>query len=75
MINALSIARDLSEPGIERPHAEAIANAMETGQGDLATKDFVRAEISALEVRLVRWIVGTVFAGGGLLFVALRFVP
>ncbi len=79
MINALSIARDLSEAGIERPHAEAIANAMET---QLATKDFVRAEISdvraeisALEVRLVRWIVGTVFAGGGLLFVALRFVP
>ena len=72
MINALSIARDLSEAGIERPHAEAIANAMET---HLATKDFVRAEISALEVRLVRWIVGTVFAGGGLLFVALRFVP
>ena len=82
MVNTLSIARDLSEAGIERPHAEAIANAMGTRQGDVATKDFVhaeisavRAEISALEARLVRWIVGTVFAASGLLFAALRFIP
>lgn len=86
MINTLSIARDLSEAGIERPHAEAIANAMGTQQGDVATKDFVHAEISAvraeiraeiseLEARLVRWIVGTVFAASGLLFAALRFIP
>ena len=75
MINTLSIARDLSEAGIERSHAEAIANAMGTRQGDVATKDFVHAEISALEARLVRWIVGTVFAASGLLFAALRFIP
>lgn len=82
MINTLSIASDLSRAGIEKPHAEAIANAIGTPQEDLATKDFVRAEIStvrgemsALETRLVRWIVGTVFAASGLLFAALQLMP
>lgn len=82
MINTLSIASDLSEAGIERSHAEAIAHAIGTLPEDVATKDFVRAEISAvrtemsaLEARLVRWIVGTVFAASGLLFAALRFIP
>ena len=89
MVNTLSIASDLSEAGIEKPHAEAIANAIGTRQEDVATKDFVRAEIStvraeistvrtemsALETRLVRWMVGTVFAASGLLFAALRFIP
>ncbi len=82
MINTLSIASDLSKAGIEKSHAEAIANAIGTRQEDLATKDFVRAEIStirgemsALETRLVRWIVGTVFAASGLLFAALQLMP
>ncbi len=82
MINTLSIASDLSRAGIEKSHAEAIANAIGTPQEDLATKDFVRAEIStvrgemsALETRLVRWIVGTVFAASGLLFAALQLMP
>ena len=75
MINTLSIASDLSEAGIERSHAEAIANAIGTRQGDVATKDFVHAEISVLEAHLVRWMVGTVFAASGLLFAALRFIP
>ena len=44
-------------------------------RGEAATKDFVHREINALEVRLVRWIVGTVFAAAGLLFLALRFIP
>jgi len=100
MINTLSIASDLSEAGIERSHAEAIAHAIGTLPEDIATKDFVRAEIgalraemrtetgairteigtvrtemNALEARLVRWVVGTVFAASGLLFAALRFIP
>ncbi len=82
MINTLSIASDLSKAGIAKSHAEAIANAIGTRQEDLATKDFVRAEIStirgemsALETRLVRWIVGTVFAASGLLFAALQLMP
>ncbi len=93
MINTLSIASDLSKAGIERSHAEAIAKAIGTRQEDVATKDFVRAEIGALraeirtetgairtemstlETRLVRWVVGTVFAASGLLFAALRFIP
>ncbi len=82
MVNTLSIASDLSEAGIARPHAEAIANAIGSRQEDVATKDFVRAEISTvrtemstLETHLVRWMVGTVFAASGLLFAALRLIP
>ncbi len=82
MINTLSIANDLSEAGVERSRAEAIANAIGARQEEVATKDFVRAEISivraeisVLETRLVRWMVGTVFAASGLLFAALRFIP
>ncbi len=52
MINTLSIASDLSKAGIEKSHAEAIANAIGTSQEDLATKDFVRAEISAVRAEI-----------------------
>ena len=43
--------------------------------GELATKDFVDVKIHALEVRLVRWIIETVFVAAGLLFAVLRFIP
>ena len=79
MIDTLAIARNLSEAGVEQSqaeaHAAAIANAVGEQHGETATKDFVDAKISALEARLVRWIVGTVFASAGLLFAALRFIP
>ncbi len=110
MIDTLSIARKLSSSGVKREQAEAIADvvadAVDQQYADLATKDFVRnqisivrgevsnlrgdmnaqigdlrgdmnaqigdlrgeigdlrgdmnAQISALETRLVRWIVAT----------------
>lgn len=64
MINTLSIASDLSKAGIERPHAEAIANAIGTRQGDVAMKDFVHAEISGVhaEISGVRAEISTVRA-------------
>ncbi len=78
MIHTLSIARKLSSSGVKREQAEAIADvvadAVDQQYGDLATKDFVRneinivrAQISALETRLVRWIVATGLVVIGLL--------
>ena len=96
MINTLSIARELSTSGVKREQAEAIANvvadAVSQRDENLATKDFVRnqisivrgeisdlrgdmsglrgdmnAQISALETRLVRWIVATGLVVAGLL--------
>ena len=50
MINTLSIARELSTSGVKREQAEAIANvvadAVSQRDGNLATKDFVRNQIS-----------------------------
>ena len=50
MINTLSIARKLSSSGVKREQAEAIADvvadAVDQQYGELATKDFVRNEIS-----------------------------
>ena len=50
MINTLSIARKLSTSGVKREQAEAIANvvadAVNQRDENLATKDFVRNQIS-----------------------------
>ncbi len=77
MTDTLSIANNLSNAGVGRQQAEAIAksivDAVERQQGDLATKDFVHGELSSLETRLVYWIVGTglvivgVFVAAGVL--------
>ncbi len=52
MIDTLSIARKLSSSGVKREQAEAIADvvadAADQQYGALATKDFVRGEISAV---------------------------
>ena len=97
MINTLSVARKLSDSGVKREQAEAIADvvadAVNQRDENLATKDFVRnqisivrgeisdlrgdmnaqisaqdAKMSALETRLVRWIVATGLVVVGLLF-------
>ncbi len=63
MTDTLSIANNLSNAGVDREQAEAIAksiaDAVEQQQGDFATKDFVHGELSSLETRLVYWIAGT----------------
>ncbi len=43
----------------------------------LATKSDIgglRGEMSALETRLIKWMIGTVIAGGGLAFSIAKFV-
>ena len=52
MLNTLTIAQNLAESGFKREQAEAIANvvadAAKSERGDLASKEFVRSQISAL---------------------------
>ncbi len=82
MIDTLSIARDLSEAGVDwaqaQAHATVIAHAVEQQHADVATKEFVRNEISAVrgeisaaETRIIRWTVGTTLGVGGLIIAAL----
>lgn len=69
--DTLAAARDLEAAGMERPHAEAVAGAIRAGQGELATKADMRAEIGLLDHRIeslsgrigsLQWVVGAHFA-------------
>ena len=40
----------------------------------LVTKDELNAALAALELRLVKWMIGVVFAGAGLVIAALRLI-
>ena len=61
--------RDLEEAGVERAQAEAIVNTLARADSDLVTKADLRAEIAALERRIL--IAGVAIASP--LFAALRF--
>ena len=54
--DTLSAARDLEAAGFDRVQAEALAAAIRSGQGDLATK----MDIAQLDNRLnmLQWVVG-----------------
>ena len=60
MFDTLAAARELEAAGFERKQAEAVAAAIRSGQGDLATNSDiagVRIELTAL-----KWTVGFVAA-------------
>ena len=40
----------------------------------LVTRDELNAALAALELRLVKWMIGIVFAGAGLVIAALRLI-
>ncbi len=40
----------------------------------LATNADLKADLAALELRLVKWMIGVVFAGAGLVIAALRLI-
>ena len=63
--------RDLESAGMERAQAEAIAAAIRNGQGDLVTKDHLKAELAGLESRLVKWAVGI----AAVLLAAIKLIP
>ncbi len=74
MFDTLAVARRLTDAGIDRDHADALADAIReaAGHGDHVTPDLLRAELSALETRLIKWMVGTVVAAVGATVAALR---
>ena len=81
MIDSVDIARQLTGAGIERNHADAVASAIVQAaeqaaeQAEYVTRADLRAELLALELRLIKWIVGTVLAGAGVVIAALRLLP
>ena len=77
------IARSLTDADLTPAQADAITVAVrraaehDTATVDvdaLATKSDLRVEIAALELRLVKWIVGTGVACAGLVIAALRLL-
>ena len=69
MIDTLTISRELTKVGIPSAHADAIATGIQQAadHGDHVTASDLRAEIAtvngtiaALEVRLVKWMIGIV---------------
>ncbi len=54
--DTLAAAREMENAGLDRPAAEAVAEAIRAGQGELATK----ADLAAVRSDIIglRWVVG-----------------
>ena len=79
MLDTRAIARRLTDSGVDPDHADAITDAVRiAAEHDAAGIDVsslaTKADLSALELRLVKWMIGTVFAGAGLVIAALRLL-
>ena len=76
MFDTLAVARRLTDAGIDRDHADALADAIREAaeHGDHVTPELLRAELSALETRLIKWMVGTVIAAIGATVAILRLM-
>ncbi len=53
------IFNTLTASGFSETQANAIVESCTVSQDDLVTKDFLRAEITGTENRLLRWTVGS----------------
>ena len=90
MFDTHAIARTLTDANLTSAQADAITAAVRQAAehdaatldpGTLVTKTDLRAEIAgvdarlaALELRLIKWIVGTGLAAAGLVIAALRLL-
>ena len=76
MFDTLAVARRLTDAGIDRDHADALADAIREAaeHGDHVTPELLRAELSALETRLIKWMVGTVITAVGATVAILRLI-
>ena len=83
MLDTLSVARTLAETGIPAAQADAIAHAVQQAaeHGDAVTRSDLQAAIAELnarsaelEVRLIKWLIGTVLAGAGVTVAVLRLL-
>ena len=76
IFNALEVAHELTAGGVDRDQAEIIAGAISRAaeHGDHVTSEQFKAGLAELELRLIKWMVGTVLATAGLTVTILRFL-
>ena len=76
MFDSLAIVRQLTAAGIDRDHADVIADAVRRAgdHGDHVTADQFTAGLAALELRLIKWIAGTGVAVTGAVVGLLRLL-
>ena len=79
MLDTLSLARELKDAGIESKQADAITHVVQPAaeHGDPATRaDLdtfraeVRADLAALEARLIEWMIGVALTATGMIVAA-----
>lgn len=73
--DTLAAARELTAAGMDRGQAEAVASAIRAGQGELVTRDTLRAELAALEARLTWRIFLVAGAQAGLIVALIKLLP
>ena len=75
MLDTLSLARELKDAGIESKQADAITHVVQQAaeHGDPATRSDldtlraeVRADLGALEARLIKWMIGVALTATGI---------
>ena len=77
--NAVATKSDLA-PLVTKDELKAALAALVTRDelkaalAPLVTRDELNASLAALELRLVKWMIGVVFAGAGLVIAALRLI-
>ena len=83
MFDTLAIAERLSAVGLSRDQASVITNALNEAahHGDAPSQADLKAAVSRLEtriteveVRLVKWMIGTVLGGVGITVAVLRLL-
>lgn len=81
MFDTHAIARSLTDADLTPEQADAITDAIrqaaERDMAGLATKADLaelRVELAGLEARLIKWMIGIVFAGAGLVIAGLRLI-
>ncbi len=76
MFDTHAIARSLTDAELTPAQADAITAAVHQAaeQGDHLTPDMLDARLAALELRLIKWTVGTGIAVAGIVVAVLRLV-
>lgn len=73
--DTLAAARELTDAGMDRRQAEAVAAAIRAGQGDVATKADLATLEARLEARLTWRMVLIAGAQAGLIVAPLKLLP
>ena len=78
MFDTHAIARALADADLTPAQVNAITDAVrraaDHGEGDLVARAELRAEFVSLELRLVKWNVGSALAGAGIVIAGRRLI-